>query len=222
MQRLEGEVGIHGAGAVAHQQGNVVHLARLAGFDHEAALRARALAHQVVVDTRHGQHAGNGRMPRIDASIREDDDAVAISDGPAGGGTERIHRRGEPAPSTLRIVQRRQRRRAECRGVRQVPEAGHVIVVDDGCGDADLPARIRVGVEQVGLGTDRRGHRGDQGFADRVEGGIGDLCKALHEIVEEQPRARRQDGERCVRPHRTHGFLTRQRHRGQQQPQVFL
>ena len=42
-QRLEGEIGIDRLGAVAGEAGEVVHLARLAGFDHEPDRGAQAL-----------------------------------------------------------------------------------------------------------------------------------------------------------------------------------
>ena len=50
LERLEHQVRVDRAGAVADQRREVVDLARLAGLEHEPGLQARALAHQVVVD----------------------------------------------------------------------------------------------------------------------------------------------------------------------------
>ena len=51
-QRLERQVRVDRAGAVADQQAEVVDLARVAGFDDQAALRAQLLADQVMVQRR--------------------------------------------------------------------------------------------------------------------------------------------------------------------------
>ena len=52
VQSLEGQVGIDCRCAITKQQGEVMHLARLATFDHKADLRARALADQVMMEWR--------------------------------------------------------------------------------------------------------------------------------------------------------------------------
>ena len=40
-----------------------------------------------------------------------------------------------------------------------------------------------IDVEQIGLGSDKRHQRHDNGFADRVYGWVGDLRKQLFEVV---------------------------------------
>jgi hypothetical protein len=55
---------VHGLGAVAGQHGEVVHLARAAGFDHQAGGGAQAFAHQVVVDGRQRQQRRDGDLAR--------------------------------------------------------------------------------------------------------------------------------------------------------------
>ena len=49
LDRLHGEVGVDRGGAVADEQGDVVHLADVAGLDEQADLGAGLLADQVVV-----------------------------------------------------------------------------------------------------------------------------------------------------------------------------
>ena len=58
VERLEHQVRVDRARAVADQRREVVDLARLAGLEHEAGLQARALAHEVVV------HAGDRQQRR--------------------------------------------------------------------------------------------------------------------------------------------------------------
>ena len=60
VERLEGHPRIHRAGAVADQQAHVVHFARVAGLDDQAAARALAAPHQVMVHGRGGEQARNG------------------------------------------------------------------------------------------------------------------------------------------------------------------
>ncbi len=59
LERLDGQIGIDGAGAVADQQGEVHHLARLARFHDQRHLGARLFANQVVVHRGQRQQAGD-------------------------------------------------------------------------------------------------------------------------------------------------------------------
>ena len=78
-QRLEGEIGIDRFGAVAGEAGEVMHLARLAGFDHEADRGAQALADQVMM------HGGGGEQRRdrdavgAGQAVGQDDDVEALA-----------------------------------------------------------------------------------------------------------------------------------------------
>ena len=78
--RLEREVRVDRARAVADEQRQVRDLARLARLDDEADAHARALADQVVVHRRGREQARDGRVPRVDVAIAEDEDARAVVD----------------------------------------------------------------------------------------------------------------------------------------------
>jgi len=56
-------------------------------------------------------------------------------------------------------------------------------------------------LQQVGLGTQQGGRRGDQLFADRVDGRVGYLGKQLLEIVVEQLRLAGKRRQRCIGAH---------------------
>ncbi len=63
VERLEGEIRIDRAAAVADERREVMHLARLAGFEHEADARARAFADEVVMQAGDGeQRAGSAAL----------------------------------------------------------------------------------------------------------------------------------------------------------------
>ena len=81
---LVGQVGTDGAGAVAEQHGHVMHLARLARFDHEPHQGARAGADQVVVDGRGGEQGRDRRVLRVHAPVGEDDHRRSRGDGGVG------------------------------------------------------------------------------------------------------------------------------------------
>ena len=66
MKRLDGKIGIDGAGAVSDEEGEVHHLTGFAAFNDERNLGAGLLAHQAVVYGGHGKQAGDGaRLHRL-------------------------------------------------------------------------------------------------------------------------------------------------------------
>ena len=69
INRVVGEIGIDRARAVADEQCEVMHLARLAGFEHQTALRPRAHADEMMMQSRHSQQRGNRRKLRRHAAI---------------------------------------------------------------------------------------------------------------------------------------------------------
>ena len=92
VERLEGEVRVHRAGAVAEQQRAVMHFARVAGLDDQRAARARAFAHQMMVHAGRGEQARNRRADAIGVAIRQDQDRVAGVDRIAGASLQVLHR----------------------------------------------------------------------------------------------------------------------------------
>ena len=221
VERFEREVRVDRAGAVAEQQRAVVHFARVAGFEHEAAARARALPHEMMVHAGRRQQARNRRALAIGAAVREDEDRVARFHGGAGLPLQLVHRVLEARAALPRVEQHRERDRLEPRLV-HVAQLRQLRVVDDRVLDADLAARLRPRIEQVALRPDGRPHRRHQLLADGVERRIGDLREALAEVVVQQARAVRQHRERRVGAHRADGFFAVGRHGREQQPQIFL
>ena len=142
MQRLEREIRVDGAGAVAEQQRDMVHFARVTGLDEQAALGARPFAHQVMVHARGREQARNRRVRRIDAAVRENQDAVAGGHGLTRLAAQLGHRALEPRTILIRVVQQRQRRRTKRRARRQMPKLRDLVVVQNRILDLDLPAGL--------------------------------------------------------------------------------
>ena len=101
-----------------------------------------------------------------------------------------------------------------------VHELGQVVAVDDRQRQEDLPARTRLGLEQVGLGPDGGGQRGHQLLADGVEGRVGHLGEQLGEVVVQQAGAVREHGDGRVRAHGAQRLGAGARHRRQNHPQL--
>ena len=76
-QRLEGEIGVDRLGAVAGEAGEVMHLARLAGFHHQADRGAQALADQMMMHGRAGEQRRDRNAVGAGLAVRQDDDVAA-------------------------------------------------------------------------------------------------------------------------------------------------
>ena len=102
LDRLEREVRVDRAGAVADQQREVRDVARLAGLADETALRAQAFAHQVVV---HGagreQHRDRRELGR-DAAIREHEQVHAVAHRLRGLAAQRFERAAQTVAARRR------------------------------------------------------------------------------------------------------------------------
>ncbi len=79
--RLVSEIGIDGGAAVANQNGEMMHLARFAGFEDQTDLRARAAADEMVMQTGNRQQRGNRRERRADATVGKHDYICAVNNG---------------------------------------------------------------------------------------------------------------------------------------------
>ena len=215
LEALERQIGVHGAGAVPHQQRDVVHFARIAGLDDQRAARSSTTSNEVMVDARRGQQARNRRELLAHAAIRQDQDRVARVDGVRRLRIQLVERSLQTGRAISGAEQHRERHRAESLQP-DVPQLGQLAIVDDRVADADLPAALGLRTEQVALRTDRRLHRRDQLFADRVERRIRHLREELLEVVVQQPGFVGQDRQRCVGTHRTNRLFAGASHRLEQ------
>ena len=100
-ERLERQIRIDHAGAVAEQQRAVVHFARIARLDDQRAAGAAAFADEMMVHAGGGQQARNRRQVAIGAAVRQDQDVVARLDRLAGASFSRSIARARPEPSPL-------------------------------------------------------------------------------------------------------------------------
>ena len=119
VERLEREIRIHRARAVAEQQRAVMHFARVARFDDERAARAGALADQVMVHAGGREQARNRRAIAVGGAVRQDQDRVAGVDRVARAALQVLERALEARAVLARVEQHRQRDRPEPRARRR-------------------------------------------------------------------------------------------------------
>jgi hypothetical protein len=220
-KRFEREVRVDRARSVSDQQRHVVHFPRIAGFHHECAPGAQTFTDQVMVHAGGRQKARDRRQLLIDPAVGEKEHGMPGEHGLLCLLAQPVQRLFEAGAPFGGRVQHRQRHRPESRHL-GVADLRHALVVDDRVLDDDLPARLRLGHQQVAFGTDRRFHRGHQLLADCVERRVGDLREQLLEVVVEQARALRQHRERRVGAHRSDRLLGAERHRSQDDLDVLL
>ena len=87
-QGLVGEVGIDGGRADADQAGDLVRVARSAGFDQQVAIATQADVHQVVVDRAGGEQGMDGQAAGLGVAVRQQQQDVACAHGGFGFGAK--------------------------------------------------------------------------------------------------------------------------------------
>ena len=223
LDRVEGQIGVDRRGAEAEQEGEVVHLAGLAGLDHQADLGAGLLADQVVVHRGCGQQHGDRGQVLVGEPVRQDDDVGALGDrfghlgadpleGP--GQTPAAGERGEQAPHGPRLEVRV--------GLLDVLDPVQVLVGEDRVRHLEQVAGLGSRIEQVALGADDLAERGDQLLADGVERRVRHLGEQLLEVVVDQPWALGEDRQRRVGAHRADRLSAGADHRLDQDLEVLL
>ena len=223
-QRLEGEVRVDRLGAVAGEAREVVHLARLAGLDHEAYRGPESLADQVVVHGGRGQQRRDRDPVRPDRPVGEHDDVVAAAHRRLGAVAEPVERPVHGRRAGLGRVGH-----VECLGVEPVlemPDRADLLQIRVGQDRlADLQALApgrTLHVEQVRPRPDERDEAHDGLLADRVDRRVRDLREVLLEVGVEELRLLGERRERRVRAHRADRLLAGDGHGLHEQLEVFL
>ena len=219
---LEGEPRIDGAHAVADKQREVVHLARLTGFEHEADAGAQAFANEIVVQAGDGEQRRDGREIFGHSAVGEDEhvDLILLNE-LARGGAQIVHRLGEAFFAASGAEQGGQHVHLEA-GELHAADLAELLVGDDGPIELDTAAGRRSGRKQVALGTEAGLGGGDDFLADTVNRRVRDLREELLEIIVEQARLVREDGEGRVVAHRADRLNPVAGHGGEDDALVFM
>ena len=234
VDRLERQVRVDRGGAEADEQRHVVDLAGVAGLDDQADPGPGPLADEVVVDRRRQQQRRDRRQLgrsscRSERTMRLAPSAMAVGD-PCADVVDGLGQR----PAALG------RRLAGLAGVATGKSPSMAKALKPGVSPCSLTyislARSSwsmtgwgrtiwrhdpwVGLEQVALRADRGRQRGHQLLADGVERRVGHLGEELGEVVVEQPRAVREDGDGGVGAHRADRLGAGPGHRADDHPEL--
>ena len=221
VDRFERDVRIDGAHAVADQQSEVMHFARLTGFEHEAHARAQTFADQIVMQARDCEQRRDRREFAIHAAIGEDEDVhFLLFDHAARHQTNLFHRLDEALLAASHPEQRRQHADLEARQI-HAANLRELLVREDRPLHLEAATVRRLRIQQVAFGTETRFRRSDDLLADAIDRRVGDLREELLEVVVEQPRLVRQHGERRVVAHRADRLDAVCGHRREQQALIF-
>ena len=179
----------------------------------------------MVVHGGHRQQRRDRRLGVIGVPVGDDQRAGALRDRVAGADAQVLQRVGKPLAATFDVVERPQHRRLEP-GCSPSSLMWTILfsssLSSTGQLQHDLTAGRRGRFEQVVLGAHHPRHRGDDLFADGVQGRVGHLGEEFDEVVVEQPRSLRQHRGRRVGSHRAQRFRARGRHRREHDPQLLL
>ena len=129
----------------------------------------------------------------------------------------------EPLPAVLHLEEDRERDRPEAARAGATGERADLLELDvqeDGRRQLEVERGLGRRLEEVPLRADRRVDRHDDRLAVRVDRRVRHLGEELLEVVGEELRRLRQDGERDVRPHRPDRLRPRGGHRVDDHPHV--
>ncbi len=163
------------------------HLARLARFDDQRDLRARAFAHQMIVHRRQRQQARNRSLLFIDAAVGKNQQRIAVLDRQRSPPAQPSRRAPDPRspPSTRNSVGSVDARKSPCDTRRSFSRSR---VGQNRMRQLQRVAVLRRLVQNVALGADVAGQRHHQLFANRIDRRIRHLREQLLEVVEQRLR----------------------------------
>ncbi len=223
-ERLEGEVGVDRFRSIARQQGEMMDLPRVAGFDDEADRGAQPLADQMMMHRRRRKEGRDRNAVGAGQTVGQDDDVEAAVDRVFGAVAESAKGIRHAFRAAFRKIGDIERLGVE--SLLEMPDRTDFLEV--AVGQNGLPdlqaflACIAFELEDVGARPDEGHEAHDQFLADRIDRRIGHLREILLEIGIEELRLRRQCRNRRVGAHRPDRFLAGHRHRRQQKRKILL
>ena len=160
-QCFHGQVRVHGFCAIACQHRKVVDFAGGTRFHHQTGGGTQTFAHQMLVNSRHGQQRGDDHLRRADLAVADDQNVRAPLDLVHGLGAQRcqlgFHAFTAPAQRVCNVDGRALE--LAVGGLFNLAQLGHALEVEDRLVQLQAHGRVNlVDVQQVGLGA----HKGHQ------------------------------------------------------------
>ena len=219
VERLERQIRIDRAAAVSDQQREMMHLARLARFEHQADARPRALANEMVMQPAHREQRWNRGVLRVDAAVGQNENVDAVGDGLVGLLENIVERFLEALRALRHRIQNRQRD-GFVAGLVEMLELGKFLVRENRRLEFDEVTALGNRVEQIFFRANRGLRAGDNFLANAINRRVRDLREELLEIIEQRLRLVRQHRQRRVRAHRADRLHAVARHRHHEQAQI--
>ena len=226
LERVEGEVGVDGLGAVAGEHRELVHLVRLSRLDHQPDGCAQTLPDQVVMHGRGGEQRGDGNAVGAGGAVRQDEDVVLLgAHRLLGLGTHHVEGRSHAGRTLVGGIGDVDRDGGELVVLHQadLADAFQVLVGEDRL--VHLEPLVLGGafeIEQVRPRPDEGDEAHHQLLADRVDRRVRHLREVLLEVGVQQLGLVGQDRHRRVGAHRAHRLLAGVRHRRHQELEALL
>ena len=206
VEPFKSHIGIDRLSTVTQQQTEVVHLARFTGFKRQANLGASLQPHQVVMHSSHGEQRRDRHVIRVDAPVGKDDQIVPRNDGRVDSFEKLIHRPRQARLAIGSFEENRYGHRIVAKAI-DLAQLLQLVVFEDRSLQSDLATTLRLGYQQVALGTDLGLGRSDELLAQRIEWRIGNLSEMLFEIAVQQLRTLGQNRQRRIVAHRANRIL---------------
>ena len=221
VERLEQQIGVDRAHAVADQRREVMDLARLPGLEDDPRPQARALEHEMVV------HRGNREQRRDrgpagpEQAVGEDDDVDPLRDRLprlAADALDRAVHSGRTLGDRPGDVDR------ECLVdvMFDVAQRLELAIEQDRLVEKELVGMLGRLFEEVALVAEARSEAHHDFLADRVDRRVRDLSEQLLEVGEERRGLVGEHSEGDVVAHRPGRLGAVEGHRREQHPQVLL
>ena len=179
---LLGQIGIDGAGAVAEQGRELVHLSGLAALQNQGHAGPLLGGNQMLVQARHSQQGGNRHMVLIHAPVRDNQDIDALPVRPVRIHVQAVHSLFQ---ARVLIIGNRKHLDLEARHF-HIFNFQNVRIRQNRMIDAQETAVLRLLLQHISIlaHIDRRG--GHNLLTDRVDGRVRYLGEALLEIIEQR------------------------------------
>ena len=216
---LEGQLRANRVGTASEEAGDAMDVTGVVGDDDQAGLHPQASGNQVVVDRARRQQRRHRHLRRADAGVVDQQQGGAHGDGAGGFHAEAIEGSGEAARSFGRGEGGVEAHGGE-RGGGGVGERGDGGGEEEEGVEFDELGRFGGFGQQWVAGSQQGAQAHHQPLPEVIDGGVGDLGKALAEVVMDRAGPARQWGQGSVVTHRERRFFGVGRHRLDHHPQL--
>ena len=185
-QRFQRQIRMNSLRTVAAQQGEVMHLARRAGFNHQTRAGAQALVDEMLVNCRHREQRGDRHVVAIHLAVGDDNDRIAAAHRILGLRCQT----GEACFNCLIAPRHRvgdidlERLEFAVGVALDMTDFLHLVKIEHRLAHFQTDRRVGlVDAQEIGLRANKRHQRGHQLLANGVYRRVGHLREKLFEVV---------------------------------------